>query len=77
MTDNVIIKRIKNGDDAAFEYIYNKYRDKVYKYIFYKITFEADVEDLLQDTFTLVYKNINLCDKSKGSFYNFILFFFS
>lgn len=73
MTDNVIIKRIKNGDDAAFEYIYNKYRDKVYKYIFYKITFEADVEDLLQDTFTLVYKNINLYDKSKGSFYNFIL----
>lgn len=73
MTDYLIVEKIKNGEESAFEEIYRKYRCKVYNYIYYRIKFRSDVEDLLQETFMLVYKNINLFDSSKGTLYKFIL----
>jgi len=56
-----------------FEEIYNQYKEKLYKYIYGKLSNKADVEDVVQEVFIKVYKNLRLYDDSKGKFYNFLL----
>lgn len=73
MNEELVIKQVKEGEKDAFEYLYEKYKTKIYRYIFSKIKNETEAEDLLQETFTKVYNNINYYRKEDGSFYSFLL----
>ncbi|MFK7779787.1 MAG: sigma-70 family RNA polymerase sigma factor [Candidatus Gracilibacteria bacterium] len=59
-TDKEIVTVISSGDIDAFYCIVEKYEDKLLKYIF-RITniHLEDAENLLQEVFIKVYKNIN------------------
>lgn len=56
-----------------FEKIYEKYNKRVYKYVAGRIQNKSDIEDIVQEVFVKVYKNMNLYDENKGNFCNFIL----
>ena len=71
--ENFVIKKIKNGDSSSFKILYEKYQSKLFAYVYCKVSDKAEVEDLMQEVFVKVYKNIELYDESKSSFYNFIL----
>jgi len=71
--ENFVIKEIKNGDSGSFKILYEKYQSKLFAYVYCKVSDKAEVEDLMQEVFAKVYKNIELYDESKSSFYNFIL----
>ena len=71
--ESFIIKKVKNGDSASFKILYEKYQSKLFAYVYCKVSDKAEVEDLMQEVFAKVYKNIELYDESKSSFYNFIL----
>lgn len=71
--ENFVIKKIKNGDNSSFKILYEKYQSKLFAYVYCKVSDKAEVEDLMQEVFVKVYKNIELYDESKSSFYNFIL----
>lgn len=43
----------------TFEQIYNEYSDKIYSYIFLLVSNREMAEDLTQDTFVKVYKNLH------------------
>lgn len=73
MEENFVIKEIKNGDSGSFKILYEKYQSKLFAYVYCKVSDKAEVEDLMQEVFVKVYKNIELYDESKSSFYNFIL----
>lgn len=73
MEENFVIKKIKNGDNSSFKILYEKYQSKLFAYVYCKVSDKAEVEDLMQEVFVKVYKNIELYDESKSSFYNFIL----
>lgn len=73
MEENFVIKEIKNGDSGSFKILYEKYQSKLFAYVYCKVSDKAEVEDLMQEVFAKVYKNIDLYDESKSSFYNFIL----
>lgn len=73
MEENFVIKEIKNGDNSSFKILYEKYQSKLFAYVYCKVSDKAEVEDLMQEVFVKVYKNIELYDESKSSFYNFIL----
>lgn len=73
MEDYNIVEKIRSGNDTEFDAIYHKYHDKLFNYIYVKINNTFDVEDLLQETFAKVYRNIDYYNKDKSSFYNFIL----
>lgn len=73
MEENFVIKKIKNGDSSSFKILYEKYQSKLFAYVYCKVSDKAEVEDLMQEVFAKVYKNIELYDESKSSFYNFIL----
>lgn len=68
-----LINLAKNGDSEAIAIMYEKYRTKIYKFIFSKIKNESVAEDLLQDTFIKVHNNLKFYRKEDGNFYNFIL----
>lgn len=46
--------------DRLFRDICSEYRDKVYKYLFYSIGNKEDAEDITQEVFLHVYKNIEM-----------------
>lgn len=54
-----IIERIKNGDEMAFQQIMSKYGDRVMGLAFHFTKNYQDAEDLYQETFIKVYRNIN------------------
>ena len=55
---NELLTDVKSGDQAAFEIIINDYRKLVIHIIFRMVKNSADREDLFQDIFIKVYKNI-------------------
>lgn len=73
MEENFVIKEIKNGDNSSFKILYEKYQSKLFAYVYCKVSDKAEVEDIMQEVFAKVYKNIELYDEKKSSFYNFVL----
>lgn len=73
MEEHNLIKGLKDGDNEDFRYIYEKYKEKLNSYVYYKIKNKSEAEDLVQEIFTKVYKNIGLYDETQGTFYNFLL----
>ncbi|MFO7888971.1 MAG: sigma-70 family RNA polymerase sigma factor [bacterium] len=53
-----LLSKVKAGDHSAFEIIIDKYRNLVIHIIFRMVSNSADREDLFQDIFFKVYKNI-------------------
>lgn len=73
MEEHSLIKELKEGENDSFKYIYEKYREKLFTYVFCKIKNKCEAEDLVQEVFTKVYRNIGLYDEKQGTFYNFLL----
>lgn len=73
MEEHSLIKELKDGDNDGFWYVYEKYKEKLFSYVFYKIKNKFEAEDLVQEIFTKVYKNIGLYDENQSTFYNFLL----
>lgn len=64
MNDEELVKRVKKGDIDAFEEIIAKYEKRVFGLIYNVIKNENEIEDVAQEVFMKVYKNI---DKFKGN----------
>ncbi|HCJ66418.1 MAG TPA: RNA polymerase subunit sigma-24, partial [Elusimicrobia bacterium] len=63
VTDEVLIKRAKNGDNSAFEELMKKYEQKIYN-LALRLTGNPDeAGDVLQETFLKAYHSLN---KFKG-----------
>ena len=56
--DREIIKKINAGDTTAFELIIENYKRLVYNIVFRMVQNTRDVEDLCQDVFVKVYRNL-------------------
>lgn len=57
--DHEIIKKINAGDTTAFELIIEDYKRLVYNIVFRMVQNTKDVEDLCQDVFVKVYRNLS------------------
>lgn len=58
VSEKELLLRVKEGDDSAFEEIIKLYQQKVCNTIFYMVKNENIVEDLAQEVFIKVYRNI-------------------
>jgi len=64
--DAKLISDFLNGDDAAFEQLVNRYLKPIYNFL-YQFTKDRDsLDDLTQETFIKVWKNIRKFDQSKN-----------
>jgi RNA polymerase sigma-70 factor, ECF subfamily len=50
-----IVKRLKKGDMAAFDAIYNKYCHKLHRFVLMYLKQEEDAEEIVQDVFIKIW----------------------
>lgn len=61
LTDQQLVSLISDGDSSAFEVLFNRYKDAIYKFYVQRCGggSNEDIEDLMQETFVKVFLNID------------------
>jgi len=54
-----LIESAKNGESAAFGKLYDRYAERIYRFIFLKTGYKNDAEDLMHETFLAGWRTIN------------------
>lgn len=57
--DRLLAALVLEGDQSAFEYLFNRYREAIYRLFIQRINDPSDADDLLQETFIKVYINLD------------------
>jgi RNA polymerase sigma-70 factor (TIGR02952 family) len=57
--DAILVARAKAGDADAFGQLYEAYLDKIYRYIYFRVTDEQIAEDLISQVFTKAWENLS------------------
>src|SRR5499433_264324 len=63
-----LVRRIKAGDDAAFEKMVERYHARVYSLSYGVLRNPEDAEEATQDAFWTLYRKIGTFDESKKFF---------
>lgn len=58
MADQGLLQKAKRGDRSAFAELVDKYRDRIYAYLYRMIGSREDALDLAQESFLRVYSNL-------------------
>ena len=64
--DSILIQRILNSDNEAFASLVKIYQNRIYGFLFHMTLSREDAEDLTQDTFINVYKNLYKFKKDRN-----------
>lgn len=51
-TDETLVALYAQGNNEAFDILLNRYKDRLYAYIYYTVRNEELAEDIFQETFT-------------------------
>lgn len=73
MSQEELLLQIYKKDDRAFTLLYDMYSKSLFSVIYNLIRDHEEAEDILQETFVKIWKNIDSYDESKGRFYTWIL----
>lgn len=68
-----LVSLLKNKDQKGFSILYNNYSGALFGVINRIITSDDDANDLLQDTFLKIWRNIDNYDPSKGSIFTWMM----
>ncbi|MGH9338592.1 MAG: RNA polymerase sigma factor [Acidobacteriota bacterium] len=60
-----VVSQAKEGDVAAFQQLYEYYGKKILNYIYRMTGSQQEAEDLMQDTFILVHRNLTSLKENK------------
>lgn len=63
-----LIKDCQNGNLASFSRLYDFYLDKIYRFIYYRVSHKETAEDLSSQTFLKALKAIDSADFSEKNF---------
>jgi RNA polymerase sigma factor (sigma-70 family) len=66
-------ERLQAGEEAAFAELYDRYGRTLYAVIVEVVQSEADAENILQDAFVKIWRNISMYDPAKGRLYTWLL----
>ena len=70
-TDMTIVRRVQEGEVAAFDTLILKYRERIYSVIYNLTGNREDTSDLTQDTFIKAFQSINRF-KANSSFFTWL-----
>ncbi|WP_405199004.1 RNA polymerase sigma factor [Christiangramia sp. LLG6405-1] len=73
MQQDGLILELQNGNQRAFERIYELYSESVYGIIFSIVNDKDIAEEILQDVFLKIWNNASSYNSSKGRFFTWIL----
>jgi len=57
-SDNALVKRARDGDFAAFERLFERHRQLVYRFAYQMASRRDDAEDIVQEAFVRAYQNL-------------------
>jgi len=57
-SDNSLVKRARDGDFAAFERLFERHRQLVYRFAYQMASTRDDAEDVVQEAFVRAYQNL-------------------
>ena len=68
MTDEEkgLIKQAQNGDSASFGKLYDRYAERIYRFIFLKTGHKSDAEDLLHEVFLSGWRTVHTYELRGG-----------
>ena len=69
MTQEEVLNLISKKDDRAYTYLYDMYSKSLFSVIKNLINDQEEAEDVLQEVFIKIWKNIDSYNESKGRFY--------
>lgn len=67
MDQDTLVRQLKEGNDKAFEYLYDHYAPTLFGIINRFVNEEEQAENLLQDCFIKIWRYIATYDASKGT----------
>jgi len=70
----LLLVRAQNGDSEAFGEIYDLYVDKIYRFIFFKVSNHESAEDLTAEVFLKTWQYLNEPDKREVGNLNALLY---
>ncbi len=73
MTEEQLVETLRQGSQQAFSYLYDNYSQTLYGVIYRMINDDNTAQDILQDSFVKIWKNIANYDESKGRLYTWML----
>lgn len=62
----------QNGEGAAFGVLYDRYFEKLYRFVYYKTFVKETAEDIVSDVFHKAFTRIDSFDGEKGNFSQWI-----
>lgn len=68
-----LVSWLRSGDEKALEKAYDRYSGAVYGVLLKILHNEEAAEDVLQDTFIKIWKNISRYDDTKGAFFTWVI----
>jgi RNA polymerase sigma factor (sigma-70 family) len=68
-----LLEMLRRQDRKAFNYLYDNYSDALYGVVLKVVRTEETAQDLLQDIFVKIWKNIAQYDASKGRLFTWML----
>ena len=71
-TETDLIDLLKKHNNGAFEYLYNHYKGALFSIIHQIIPDKEIAGDVLQETFIMVWKNIDKYDAAKGRLFTWL-----
>ncbi len=66
MDEKALAQKAKTGDKEAFAALYTLYKDKLYRYAYFKLGVEADAMDAVSDCVCEAYKYIRTLKKTEA-----------
>jgi RNA polymerase sigma-70 factor (ECF subfamily) len=73
MTQEELLEQIYKKDSKAFTALYDMYAKNLYGIIFNLLKDKEESEDVLQEVFVKIWKNIESYNETKGRFFTWIL----
>jgi len=58
-SDRELIEGIQGGSEAHFTHLYERYFQRIYSFVYVRMRNRADAEEVVQETFTAVYRSID------------------
>ncbi len=68
-----LVEQIRQGDERAFEELYDHYSPAIYGLVLSIVRKESDAGDVTQDVFVKIWKNIARYDDKKGTLFTWML----
>lgn len=68
-----LILLLKRGEETAYGYLYDQYGPALYGVILHVVRQQEMAEDILQEVFLKIYRNIDHYETSKGRLYTWML----